>query len=135
MVLSILLLETTPILVFLNFLSVVIVESYLTLPEEAINCLLLLFSSPGITGTEDLEAQLPSTQFGIDPGDIASYGADAHWIFDRCDGVTEGHLFQTELFSGEFLVQLLIIQSFQIQLFFCHFIEFEPGSFSASPEF
>lgn len=92
----------------------------------------MLFSSPGVTGTEDLEAQLSFTQFGIHPSDIASYGADAHWIFDWRNCVTKGHFFQAEFLSRDFLFKILFAQAFQFQLFFCHCIEFDSVSCRSS---
>jgi len=69
-----------------------------------------------------LEAQLSFAQFGVHACDIASHGADAHWILDWRNCMTECHFLQAQLLSRDFLFQLLFAQAFQIQLFFCHCI-------------
>jgi hypothetical protein len=84
----------------------------------------MLSSHPGYPG-KDLEAQLFSAQFSLHTCNIASHRADAHWIFDRRDCMTECHFFQAQFLSRDFLFEILFAQAFQIQLFFCHCIEFD----------
>lgn len=96
----------------------------------------MLFSSPGLAGTEDLEAQLSFTQFSIHACDIASYATNAHRILDWRNCMTECHLFQAEFLSRDFLFKVLFAQAFQIQLFFCHCIEFDSACCrGSSPDF
>ena len=85
----------------------------------------MLYNSPGVARTEGSEAQLSFTQFGIHACNIASYTADAHRILDWRNCMTECHFLQAEFLSRDSLLKVLFAQAFQIQLFFCHCIEFD----------
>src|SRR5687767_13899307 len=98
MVLSILLLVTTPILSFLRFLVSVV----------CVPCCCSAIFQLFITR---LYTQLLLFKFGFQTSQLSSQVPDAHWIFQRRDSVSELKLLQTDLIFFDSSLEVLLVQS------------------------